>query len=82
MDLLTDLFFLFGFGHVYVDEFESYVVVFEELFGHFAPDACAESVHDNFVVVSFTWNFRKRHDSSLAMLSLRVNINFFDIQLW
>jgi len=78
LDLLADLFFLFWFGHVYLDEFERDVVVFEKLFGHFAPYACAESVYDNLVFGFFTWDFGKRHDSSLGKFSLQVNINFFE----
>ena len=56
-DLLADLFFFLGFAHVDVDVFEFDVVVFQELFGHFAPDACAEGINDNLVVGFFTLNF-------------------------
>jgi hypothetical protein len=55
------LFFFFWFGHVYIDEFEFDIVVFQVLLGHFAPDACTESVDNDLVVVLFTLDFRKRH---------------------
>src|SRR3990172_6034268 len=60
-DLFADLFFFVFFAEVNVDVFVCYFVVLEELFCHFAPYAGAESVHDDLVVVLFSFDFVEMH---------------------
>jgi hypothetical protein len=76
-DVLVDLFFFFWTANVDVNVFEFDFVVFEVLFGHFAPDAGAECVKDNLVLVLFSLDFREGHGFSLGMVNLAVDINFF-----
>ena len=71
-DLLAGLFFLVWLAEVNVDVFEFHVVVSQILLGHLAPDAGAERIDSNLVLVIFSWNFRKRHDVSLGMVKVRL----------
>src|SRR3972149_9939818 len=47
--------------HVYIDILEFDVVVFQELFGHLAPDACAQRVQNNLMLVFLTCNLGELH---------------------
>jgi hypothetical protein len=76
-DVLVDLFFFFWTANVDVNVFEFDFVVFEVLFSHFAPDAGAECVNDNLVLILFSLDFREGHGFSLVWLIFVVDINSF-----
>lgn len=64
MDVLADFVFVVFGAEVHVDVVKVDVVVFEVLFGHFAPDAGAEGVNENFVFAVTSSNFNNIHDKS------------------
>jgi hypothetical protein len=78
-DFLAGLFFLFGAADVDVEVLEFNVVVFEVLFGHFAPYAGAEGVDYDLVLVVFTLNFGKRHNDSLSMVKVRLILTLLGV---
>jgi hypothetical protein len=53
LNVLANFLFILFFAQVHIHILVFDVVVFQKLFGHFAPSACAERVQNNLVLAFF-----------------------------